>query len=1307
MSITFIILFSFLNVILNIPSPIEIKSSAPFYITSNETLFKFDYTSIEKTDMIFTFKPYLNFEIYGKIELSTNMDVLRYELEINNNEKIFTQSFLFKRQNYITINSSNPFNKGKGNYYIYLIGNLQCSFEIFLLNEIKNLDVKESYYFTNFFNTESQNYHSLKVQNLTENIYMYILAYNNSCSFFEITENNKQIECDSEIPNLLLLEQNKDYIIKYNLDNFNYFSINFINYKSEYFQSLNEENKSKSFIALRNSIFNFSIYIKDLKVDNYFGFLIDYPIKFSLEGNYAENEDFQNFKSIKKKTGYNYFIFQKGNFNYSYFIFKIKFLTSHYNPIKIYKLDEIHFINKLPFVYNIVETKTYLFFFTEDLLNYFKNYNSFIKLKFDHDNSMNIYSNGHSKIFKEKIYVSKLGEINAISFSNTKKEGIFEISMLSEDYNELINSNYFISEAEKVSVRINDKGEYIEIVGSENSKIFYCNLVMGNIDFYEIFDLSENKTDKKVDYKGIKTLINQTLILKAIINSYSIYEIFIQNNVKKYHFISNSKMIYFSKYVKYNIFPSFENMKIDIKLINQNSELVIISKKDKIILNSTNLFIELDNFTQLDIEGNDSLVYFFVSLSNSSDYLISNSNNAEINNLSEIFIIPQKTNYDIINLIITVTQSEKDEIVLYYIVDYNIIPYSRNKNDIINKIILKRGEKEYILINNYIKNDKADHLSNENFYIYLLFDENIDLIYQLNYSNYHILKENEQILIPSGQNKIYIGYEKINYLKFDKCGEQNISLDIFQNEEKNEENIIVSDERGLISCTKNEKEGYLSLEVNSKNNFLLSLSHQNISMLDSLIYDYDIDLAIDNIKKKVIINYKPVSNFPHIEYHVFMVDKIYYNNLTDHCFINKYINDIYVKKFIFLSNGKQEMFSQQLKIEGDIKCDDVYSFLILAKEVINGYTNYHYYNPKTIYISEIICNAEPEPIYPSYINYSTNLPNSEYETIYPSYTRTNDVISTKDIIIELPKNETSYFILGIDNFNHDKVNKKGYFNLFFVFLGEESFSRNIFFYVVKNNIKTVRNLENEGNEDGIIKTKCNLSKNEIKNQVKYQCEFDTLGEDKLSIKSLDIIEVNSKKIEIQNSSFLHSLYKNNIENAVENIFNKSIFILEDSIITSNKKEFNITGKLDREMNHTKIIFQFHPYKESGKILKSNCRINNLDNKKYILQCIPKNQINSKIVDGYSNLGDSHLIVMYNDKNNKIQMDSSINRDYPKSSNGLSVGAIIAIIISSLIVFLGIIVAIIFIIKKKNNNTKENNTNIENPNNTTSENKLRF
>ena len=252
------------------------------------------------------------------------------------------------------------------------------------------------------------------------------------------------------------------------------------------------------------------------------------------------------------------------------------------------------------------------------------------------------------------------------------------------------------------------------------------------------------------------------------------------------------------------------------------------------------------------------------------------------------------------------------------------------------------------------------------------------------------------------------------------------------------------------------------------------------------------------------------------------------------------------------------------------------------------------------------------------------------------------------------------------------------------------------FYLINDSIR--RNLDES--ENATIKAKCDLIQSDIKNQIKYKCEFDTLGEYISNIKSLDIIEFNSHKVEIQSSSFLHALYKNNMQNAVGNIFNKPLYILEDSIINSNQKEFNITGNLDEDFNYTKLPLQFHPDKESEIIINLECSLFKSDGNKSILQCLPENTINTNIVDGYSNLSDSHFIVVFHNINNKIVMRSEKKIENSESSKSLSTGVIIAIILAAIIVTAGIIVAIILIIKNKKGNNEndyskeENNTNTD-------------
>ena len=92
MSININIFFSLFITIINIPSPIKINSHKPFYITSNEILFQFEYKSDTKTDIICYFKPYLNELILGKMYFFTNLtnfQNLENEKGISMNDLVF------------------------------------------------------------------------------------------------------------------------------------------------------------------------------------------------------------------------------------------------------------------------------------------------------------------------------------------------------------------------------------------------------------------------------------------------------------------------------------------------------------------------------------------------------------------------------------------------------------------------------------------------------------------------------------------------------------------------------------------------------------------------------------------------------------------------------------------------------------------------------------------------------------------------------------------------------------------------------------------------------------------------------------------------------------------------------------------------------------------------------------------------------------------------------------------------------------------------------------------------------------------
>ena len=137
---------------------------------------------------------------------------------------------------------------------------------------------------------------------------------------------------------------------------------------------------------------------------------------------------------------------------------------------------------------------------------------------------MNVILFRDNTIIKDRIFISKIKDINAISFINIFKEGLFEINMLPEKYNKIINTKYFMSESEKTFLNIDNSitGEKIELIPYGNRKIFYYNLLAGNVDIYEIKDIREeekkNVLNKNASFEGLIELKNQTKILKFIIN---------------------------------------------------------------------------------------------------------------------------------------------------------------------------------------------------------------------------------------------------------------------------------------------------------------------------------------------------------------------------------------------------------------------------------------------------------------------------------------------------------------------------------------------------------------------------------------------------------------------------------------------------------------------------------------------------------------------------------------------------------------------------------------------------------------------
>ena len=205
--------------------------------------------------------------------------------------------------------------------------------------------------------------------------------------------------------------------------------------------------------------------------------------------------------------------------------------------------------------------------------------------------------------------------------------------------------------------------------------------------------------------------------------------------------------------------------------------------------------------------------------------------------------------------------------------------------------------------------------------------------------------------------------------------------------------------------------------------------------------------------------------------------------------------------------------------------------------------------------------------------------------------------------------------------------------------------------------------------------------------MKYECEFYTTGTNIESVQFLEIIESNSNNYIITNLTLFAFLYKDNLQNAQNDIFNKTLFILNSSKIIENNVEFNITGtmlKTEIEFDYKEIILQFEfqsKYDNNTDVKYENCYVFNLNQSNYLLQCKTNTTNIDKILKGYSDLGNATLVILFN--NEIIKIDSEANKYYhkfytKKHKNGV---VILAIIIPCLLILL-IIIALIYYIKSK-------------------------
>ena len=284
-------------------------------------------------------------------------------------------------------------------------------------------------------------------------------------------------------------------------------------------------------------------------------------------------------------------------------------------------------------------------------------------------------------------------------------------------------------------------------------------------------------------------------------------------------------------------------------------------------------------------------------------------------------------------------------------------------------------------------------------------------------------------------------------------------------------------------------------------------------------------------------------------------------------------------------------------------------------------------------------------------------------------------------------NQASVVLLG---YSHFKQNNTSFsFFIYFVSIINSIISKKLKFPINIQYNTALRHLE-------IKDINCILQDSDSKIKLQYKCETET---DNSNIKQISIepkFDFDGQNVNLIGITSLADEYMNKIQivDELNYLRDSMIYILDHSIYNkdNNNNLFNISGEMSEQITFEKndLILKIKSTSSEGnKERNVNCTISNIKGKNYTLICNPVEAIKSKdLQSAYSRLENNNILLVNFDLENDINIDTVKEIDditegnSNKSSKGLNAGAIIGIILAS-IVAIGAIVAIIIILNKGN------------------------
>ena len=303
----------------------------------------------------------------------------------------------------------------------------------------------------------------------------------------------------------------------------------------------------------------------------------------------------------------------------------------------------------------------------------------------------------------------------------------------------------------------------------------------------------------------------------------------------------------------------------------------------------------------------------------------------------------------------------------------------------------------------------------------------------------------------------------------------------------------------------------------------------------------------------------------------------------------------------------------------------------------------------------------------------TTVPETEAPTTITESTQITDEIVNTIETTQITEPPMTLFLLGFDGYS-----AKGVTITFSVYFVKVDGLSQIMYLFIKITYFLFRRLETNVEEQ---KVECHLQDNSINNEAKYDCLLNTKDKEIQNLEVSDLFEFSGKTVSLSGMSLMSYKYKNHLQEANTDYFSKKLYLLQDSFIKYNNTHFNISGNMNySDFKYTDLFLQFAlvSEKKNTEIKNASCTIIETKKREYTLECIPE----SSLIKGnfelpFSDLGDANLVVMLQNETNLIDMgNKDISLKYFNARrNKLSGGAIVAIVICSLIALVAIIILI--------------------------------